>query len=73
MWATILGQKNLWGRGWGEEVAWLGGEFTAGGGGNSLVLQWLRLCVSTAGGTGFIPVQGTKVPHAMWRDQKRTV
>ena len=28
----------------------------------SLVLQWLRLCASTIGGTGLIPGQGTKDP-----------
>ena len=25
---------------------------------------WLRLCASTAGGTGSIPTRGTKIPHA---------
>ena len=29
----------------------------------SLVVQWLRLCTSTAGGEGLIPGQGTKIPH----------
>ena len=33
-------------------------------GGNSLAVQWLRLCVSTAGGSGSIPGRGTKIPHA---------
>ena len=42
-------EESAGGREWGEEMAWPGGEFTAGGGGSSLVLQWLRLCVSTAG------------------------
>ena len=32
--------------------------------GTSLVVRWLRLCVSTAGGTGSVPGQGTKIPHA---------
>ena len=32
--------------------------------GTSLVVHWLRLHTSTAGGTGSIPVQGTKIPHA---------
>ena len=32
--------------------------------GNSLVVQWLRLSASTAGGAGLIPGWGTKVPHA---------
>ena len=33
-------------------------------GGTSLAVQWLRLCASTAGGTGLIPGQGSEVPHA---------
>ena len=37
--------------------------------GTSLVVQWLRLCAPTAGGTISIPGQGTKIPHSMW--QKR--
>ena len=28
-------------------------------------VQWLRLHVPSAGGTGLIPDQGTKIPHAM--------
>ena len=32
--------------------------------GTSLAVQWLRLCAFTAGGTGSIPGQGTKIPHA---------
>ena len=32
---------------------------------NSLAVQWLGLHVSTSGGTGSIPDQGTKIPHAM--------
>ena len=32
--------------------------------GTSLAVQWLRLCASNAGGTGSIPGQGTKIPHA---------
>ena len=32
--------------------------------GNSLVVQWLRLCASNAGGVGLIPGQGTRIPHA---------
>jgi hypothetical protein len=27
------------------------------------VVQWLRLCTSTAGGIGSIPVLGTKIPY----------
>ena len=29
------------------------------------MVQWLRLCASTAGGTGSIPGQGTKIPQAV--------
>ena len=36
----------------------------------SLAGQWLRLCASIAGGTGSIPAQGNKIPHAM-RHSKR--
>ena len=42
-------------------------------GGSSLVVQWLRLYVSTTGGTGSILGQGTKVPHAMWCGQNKAV
>ena len=31
--------------------------------GSSLVVQWLGLRPSTAGGTGWIPSQGSKIPH----------
>ena len=36
--------------------------------GTSLAVQWLRLRAFTAGGggTGSIPGQGTKIPHAVW-------
>ena len=38
------------------------------------MVQWLRLCVSTARGTGLIPGWGTKVPHAARHSQnKQTV
>ena len=33
--------------------------------GTSLVVQWLRLQASIAGGMGLIPGWGTKIPHAM--------
>ena len=39
--------------------------------GTSLVVQWLRLCASNSGGTGSIPGQGTKSPHAAWHGQKK--
>ena len=28
------------------------------------MVQWLRLCISNAGGLGLTPDQGTKSPHA---------
>ena len=37
--------------------------------GTSLVVQWLRLHASNAGGTGSIPGQGTKIPHAVTKIQ----
>ena len=40
-------------------------ELKDAGTGTSLVVQWLRLCVSNAGGLGSIPGGGTKIPHAM--------
>ena len=39
----------------------------------SLVVQWLRLYASTAGGTGSISGQGTKIPHAMEHSQKKKI
>ena len=32
--------------------------------GDFLVVQWLRLCASNVRGTGSIPGQETKIPHA---------
>ena len=32
--------------------------------GNTLVVQGLRLCSSTAGGEDLVPGPGTKIPHA---------
>ena len=39
--------------------------------GTSLVVQWLRLCISTAEGAGSIPGRGTKIPHAAWHSKKK--
>ena len=39
--------------------------------GTSLVVQWLRLCTSIAGGMGTNPGQGTKIPHASRYGQKK--
>ena len=41
--------------------------------GTSLVVRWLRLCTSTAKGTGSIPGQGTEIPHAVWQSQKNAI
>ena len=37
----------------------------------SLVIQWLRLCASTAGGPGLIPSWGPKILHAKQCSQKK--
>ena len=39
--------------------------------GTSLVVQWLGLRASTAGGAVMIPGQGTKIPHAASHNQKK--
>ena len=39
--------------------------------GNSLVVQWLVLGAFTAEGPDSIPSQGTKIPQAAWRGQKK--
>ena len=41
--------------------------------GTSLVVQWLRLYASTAGGTGSIPCQGTKILHVACQGQKKKI
>ena len=38
--------------------------------GNSLVVQWLGLHASTAGGMGSIPCPGSKILHVTWPGQK---
>ena len=77
--ASQLSQPYLISRG-GAETCRLGAWQTAGlgkqqnergAGGPSLAVQWLRLCPCNAEGTGSIPGQGTKIPHAaqcMWDD-----
>ena len=45
--------------------------FKMGPGQTSLVVQWLRLCASTAGGVGLIPGRGTKIRHAVLHSQKQ--
>ena len=37
--------------------------------GTPLAVQWLRLWAANAGGAGLIPGWGTKIPHALQRDQ----
>ena len=49
---------------------WALSSYLKWGLGNSLVGQWLGLRASTAGGTGSIPGQGTKIPHATQCGQK---
>jgi len=39
--------------------------------GTSLVVQWLILCTSSAEGTGLIPGQATKIPHAAWHGKRK--
>ena len=39
-------------------------------GGTSQAVQWLRLHTSTAGGTGSVPGQGTKILHPVPGGQK---
>ena len=39
--------------------------------GTSLVVQWLRLCTSNAGGMGLTPGRGTRILHAMLHGQKK--
>ena len=41
--------------------------------GTSLVVQWLRLHASNAGGTGLIPGQGSKIPHGERPKKERGV
>ena len=36
-----------------------------------LAVQWLRLCASTAGGTGLIPDQETRILHVAQHSQKK--
>ena len=43
--------------------------------GTSLIVQWLRLCTSIAGGTGSIPGPGTNIPTchiAQPKNEKKT-
>ena len=35
------------------------------------MVQWLKSCISTAGGVGLISGQGTKIPHATKKKKKK--
>ena len=37
----------------------------------SLVIQWLGLCASRAGGVGSVPGQITRIPYAAWHSQEK--
>ena len=37
--------------------------------GTSVVVQWLRVHVASAGDAGWNPGQGTKIPHALQHNQ----
>ena len=39
--------------------------------GNSLAVQWLRLCAFIAMGPGSVPGWGAKILQAAWRGQKK--
>ena len=41
--------------------------------GISLTVQWLRLCISKAGGTNSTPGQATKIPHTLRSSGAKTV
>ena len=34
------------------------------------MIQWLRLCISNAGGMGLSPGEGANIPLATWHGQK---
>ena len=38
-----------------------------------LAVQWLKPCAPNTWGTGSLPGQGTKIPHAAWWGQKKKV
>ena len=43
-----------------QNMSWMGSQKPPQG--TSLVIQWLKLCTSNAGGTGLIPGRGAKIP-----------
>ena len=66
-----------WTQGKAGDVSWRDGSGSGGGqeattfSGTSLAAQWLRLCVSNAGGMGSIPGRGTKIPYTLCHSQKK--
>ena len=70
--ATVHGVKKSWTRlsDWTEHL-WGSFWLNLKNQGNPLVFQWLRLCASTAGGTGSIPGHRTKIPHAICAAKKK--
>ena len=50
---------------WRTRAVCLGRTWKEDGKGTSLVVQWLRLSTSTAGGEGLNPRRGTRIPHAV--------
>ena len=40
------------------------------GGQTSLAVHWLGLLASNRGGTGWVPSQGTMIPHGLWHSEK---
>ena len=66
----ILGLQpgtETWALGSGSEEHSLTGNCL----GTSLVMQWLRLCASTTGGTDSIPGGGAKIRHAAWLGHRK--
>ena len=64
-WATFSGRgigRSLWEHRGGNKNHHLE---------TSLVVLWLRLCASNAGGVGLTPSEGPKIPYAMWHSQKK--
>lgn len=45
----------------------------AGGGGPSLVIQWLKRQASNAESVGLIPGGGIKIPKATWQNKKKNL
>ena len=73
---TVLLEARIW-----IQVSWVNIStesssprivtFKAAVTGTSIVLQWLGLCISSSGGSGWIPDQGTKIPPALQCGQNK--